>query len=125
MALPSQWFLKKRGLATGQFIRSFSLTSELIPSHFLITGIAVSGASFFGGIDTIVLRLLIVQVGYKHTLLIYTFILSTIWTCAWFLLKVRTPPRKREKAGEEDEESRPWLPEASLVSIRVEPKILR
>lgn len=50
ISLPSHWFLKRRGLASG---------------------LAVSGSGIGGGILTIFLRLMLRSLGYKKTLIIY------------------------------------------------------
>ncbi|KAL1744704.1 major facilitator superfamily domain-containing protein [Schizophyllum fasciatum] len=82
MALPSQWFLRKRALATG---------------------VAVSGAGIGGAIGSLIMRPLIAKLGYKHALLIYACINAFFTAIACMLLKVRTPPWQRTA-------KKRWLP---------------
>lgn len=49
MAIPSQWFAKRRGFATG---------------------VAVSGSGIGGGISSLIIRGLLPRLGYRHTLLV-------------------------------------------------------
>ncbi|KAE9405887.1 MFS general substrate transporter [Gymnopus androsaceus JB14] len=79
----SQWFLKKRGLATG---------------------IAVSGNGIGGAIETLIARRLITELGYKNTLIAFSSVHAFIWVVAWFLLKERLPP------GTNPETKKRWLP---------------
>lgn len=117
MALPSQWFLRKRGLATGPSVSSTAV-SRALSDHSLLSGlpgIAVSGSGFFGAINTLLVRLTIVRLGSRHTLLVFTFILSAFWIGAYFLLEERTPPPRkadlqRDGHGKMVLKSRPWLP---------------
>ncbi|KAJ7337419.1 major facilitator superfamily domain-containing protein, partial [Mycena albidolilacea] len=71
MALPSQWFLHKRGLATG---------------------IAVAGAGIGGGIGSLIVRPLLSSLGYRDTILIYSSGMAVVWTVAWFMMSERRPP---------------------------------
>ncbi|KAJ3730198.1 major facilitator superfamily domain-containing protein [Lentinula raphanica] len=82
-SLCSQWFLKRRGLATG---------------------IAVSGSGIGGGIETLIMRQLIVRIGYRDTMLTFSSIHAVIWIFAWFLLKERLPPGINPTAKKR------WLP---------------
>lgn len=75
MALPSQWFLKRRGLATGM----------------------VGGGTGIGSaVATLILRQLLTTVGYKKTLLIYSFIHGFFYIIACLLIKERRPPARRQ-----------------------------
>ena len=75
IALPSQWFLKRRGLATG---------------------IAISGSGFGGAIMAIAMRALITRVGARYTLLFYAGFHGIAWSLAWYyLLEVREPPLRK------------------------------
>ncbi|KAJ3993070.1 major facilitator superfamily domain-containing protein [Lentinula boryana] len=82
-SLCSQWFLKKRGLATG---------------------IAVSGSGIGGGIETLIMRQLISRIGYRNTILAFSSSHAVIWIFAWFLLKERLPPGTNPTA------KKLWLP---------------
>ncbi|KAJ3781444.1 major facilitator superfamily domain-containing protein, partial [Lentinula aff. detonsa] len=82
-SLCSQWFLKKRGLATG---------------------IAVSGSGIGGGIETLIMRQLISKIGYRNTILTFSSLHAVIWIFAWFLLKERLPPGTNPTA------KKLWLP---------------
>ncbi|KAJ3887546.1 MFS general substrate transporter [Lentinula edodes] len=82
-SLCSQWFLKRRGLATG---------------------IAVSGSGIGGGIETLLMRQLIVKIGYRNTMLTFSSLHAVIWIFAWFLLKERLHPGLNPTAKKR------WLP---------------
>ncbi|KAJ7868485.1 major facilitator superfamily domain-containing protein [Mycena leptocephala] len=71
MALPSQWFLRKRGLATG---------------------IAVAGSGIGGGIGSLIVRPLLSNLGYRDTMLIYSSGCAVLWTLAWFMMAERRCP---------------------------------
>ncbi|CAK5278089.1 unnamed protein product [Mycena citricolor] len=71
MALPAQWFQRRRGLATG---------------------IAVSGSSLGGAAGSLVIRPLLSNLGYKKTMLVYSAIYAVIWICAWFMMAERRAP---------------------------------
>ncbi|KAK0442805.1 major facilitator superfamily domain-containing protein [Desarmillaria tabescens] len=83
MSLPSQWFLKKRGLATG---------------------LAVSGAGIGGGIQSLVVRKLLVKVGFRNTLLIYSSMHGVVWIVALCLIKERRSP-------DQVQQKKRWIPE--------------
>ncbi|GAA5836790.1 hypothetical protein JCM11251_005789 [Rhodosporidiobolus azoricus] len=72
MTLPSQWFSKRRGLATG---------------------IVVSGTGFGGGTASLILRGILPSIGYRNSLLVYAAISALIYAGGWFLLKTRKPPK--------------------------------
>ncbi|KAL1664653.1 major facilitator superfamily domain-containing protein [Schizophyllum commune] len=82
MALPSQWFLRRRALATG---------------------VAVSGAGIGGAIGSLIMRPLIAKLGYRHALLIYACVNAFFTAIACLLLKVRPPPWQRTA-------KKRWLP---------------
>ncbi|KAF9075382.1 major facilitator superfamily domain-containing protein [Rhodocollybia butyracea] len=82
-SLCSQWFLKKRGLATG---------------------IAVAGSGIGGGIETLIMRKLILKIGYRHTMIAFSTAHALIWIFAWFLIKERAHPGLNPAAKKR------WLP---------------
>ncbi|KAF7343328.1 Monocarboxylate transporter [Mycena venus] len=82
MALPSQWFLRRRGLATG---------------------IAVAGSGIGGGIECLIVRALLSSLGYRNTIFVYSSGCAVLWTSAWFMMAERRPP------GYNDIQKR-WLP---------------
>lgn len=72
MALPSQWFDKRRGLATGPS-RPLPPLSPLVadPSLYgLCQGIATSGSGLIGGVMALLVRVMIVRIGPRNTLLV-------------------------------------------------------
>ncbi|KAJ7337525.1 major facilitator superfamily domain-containing protein [Mycena albidolilacea] len=71
MALPSQWFFRRRGLATG---------------------IAVGGSGLGGGIESLIVRTLLSSLGYRDTIIIYSSGCAVLWTAAWFMMAERRPP---------------------------------
>ncbi|KAF7293088.1 Monocarboxylate transporter [Mycena indigotica] len=71
MALPSQWFLTKRGVATG---------------------IAVAGSGIGGGIESLIVRQLLSKLGYRRTMLIYSNMYALLQTLAWFMMAERRAP---------------------------------
>ncbi|KAJ7908486.1 major facilitator superfamily domain-containing protein [Mycena leptocephala] len=71
MALPSQWFLRHRGLATG---------------------IATSGSGIGGGIGSLIVRPLLSNLGYKKTMLIYSTMYAVFSIIAWFMMAERRAP---------------------------------
>ncbi|KAK0194693.1 major facilitator superfamily domain-containing protein [Armillaria mellea] len=83
MSLPSQWFLEKRGLATG---------------------LAVCESGIGGGVSSLIVRKLLSTVGFRKTMLIYSSMHAVIWIFALCLLKERVRP------GQAEEKKR-WLPE--------------
>ncbi|WVF66656.1 hypothetical protein IAT40_001397 [Kwoniella sp. CBS 6097] len=85
MSLPSQWFYKRRGLASG---------------------IAIGGAGIGGGTSTLISRQLIISVGYQKTLLIFSFINLTAMTLATIFIKTRpTSPEAQRAPGSKN----PWF----------------
>ncbi|OCF43102.1 hypothetical protein I317_03071 [Kwoniella heveanensis CBS 569] len=85
MSLPSQWFYKRRGLASG---------------------IAIGGAGIGGGTSTLISRQLITSVGYRKTLLIFSFINLTAMTLATIFIKTRpTSPEAQRAPGTKS----PWF----------------
>uniref|UniRef100_A0A0W0EYB5 Major facilitator superfamily (MFS) profile domain-containing protein n=1 Tax=Moniliophthora roreri TaxID=221103 RepID=A0A0W0EYB5_MONRR len=71
VSLPSQWFYKNRGLASG---------------------FAVSGSGIGGGFQTLVVRQLIVNLGLKKTMIIYAHMHVFVWIIAFLLIKERPLP---------------------------------
>ncbi|WVQ72307.1 hypothetical protein IAR50_001857 [Cryptococcus sp. DSM 104548] len=75
MSLPSQWFYRRRGLASG---------------------IAIGGAGLGGGTATLVCRQLLTTVGYKKTLWIMSFVNLFFMGVSTFLVRTRpTSPEAR------------------------------
>ncbi|KAH7339993.1 major facilitator superfamily domain-containing protein [Rhizoctonia solani] len=66
LAYPSQWFKRKRGLATG---------------------IVAAGSSFGGGTATLILRAMLTHISFRNTLLIYAGIHFVLMTIAIMLVK--------------------------------------
>ncbi|KAF7343329.1 Monocarboxylate transporter [Mycena venus] len=64
MTLPSQWFLRLRGVATG---------------------IALAGAGIGGGIESLIVRPI-------NAILIYSSGCAVLWTAAWLMMVERRPP---------------------------------
>ncbi|KAI5476230.1 hypothetical protein MNV49_007930 [Pseudohyphozyma bogoriensis] len=83
VSLPAQWFLKKRGFATG---------------------LAISGAGVGGGFSSLIVRGLLPHQGYRNTLIIYACMNLALTVFAWTLLEVRMPPRNAQ-------EMKRWLPQ--------------
>ncbi|ORY26769.1 major facilitator superfamily domain-containing protein [Naematelia encephala] len=82
-SLPSQWFHRRRGLASG---------------------LAVGGAGFGACICTILVRLMLVRIGVHHTLLIYSFINLILMSVATFLLRGQPNSPEANKSG-----TGPWF----------------
>ncbi|WRT63305.1 uncharacterized protein IL334_000210 [Kwoniella shivajii] len=83
MSLPSQWFYKKRGLASG---------------------IAIGGAGIGGGTITLVARQLLTTVGHKKTLLILSFIELFFMLIAVVFIRTR-PTSPEARSGK----TAPWV----------------
>lgn len=95
MSLPSQWFLKRRGMATGLAVSG--------------TGIG-GGTRFFGlwypgqplmtigtAVSSLLLQVMLPPLGYRASLLIYAGGNFTLCAVAFLLLKTRDPCPDREK----------------------------
>lgn len=82
MSMPSQWFLRRRGLASG---------------------IVMSGSGFGGGFATLIVRQLITKVGVSKALFIWSFMQLAAFVVGWLLVEVRVPVTRSAK-------SKPWLP---------------
>ncbi|WVR03180.1 hypothetical protein IAU60_000171 [Kwoniella sp. DSM 27419] len=79
MSLPSQWFYRRRGLASG---------------------IAIGGAGIGGGTVTLLTRQLITAVGYKKTLLILSFLELFFMGLATIFIRTRpTAPEAQRRVG--------------------------
>ncbi|GAA5895122.1 uncharacterized protein JCM6883_002326 [Sporobolomyces salmoneus] len=74
MTIPSQWFSKRRGLATG---------------------ITVSGTGFGGGFGSLIMRGILPRLGYQNSMLVYAAISAFTYIIAWFLLATRKPPVRK------------------------------
>ncbi|KAF5346418.1 hypothetical protein D9758_012747 [Tetrapyrgos nigripes] len=86
VSLPSQWFDKRRGLATG---------------------IAVSGTGIGAGIESLIVRPMLVNLGLRRTMIIYSSMHALVWTIAWFLIKERIPRGRRANTNQTKKR---WLP---------------
>ncbi|KAJ7700328.1 major facilitator superfamily domain-containing protein [Mycena rosella] len=71
MALSSQWFLRRRGLATG---------------------IAPCGAGIGGGIESLLVRPFLSHLSCRSAMLVYSSIYAALWTVAWFMMAERRAP---------------------------------
>ncbi|GAA5866030.1 hypothetical protein JCM8547_002920 [Rhodosporidiobolus lusitaniae] len=85
LAVPSQWFLKRRGLATG---------------------LATSGSGTGGGLGSLILRGTI-KLGYRNALLIYAGINGCAFLVGWLCIAERHPPLKPGEARA----SKRWMPQ--------------
>ncbi|GAA5929256.1 hypothetical protein JCM3775_002290 [Rhodotorula graminis] len=92
MAVPSQWFLKRRGLATG---------------------IAMSGSGIGGSIAALILRSTI-KLGYRNALLIYTACNVVAYVVGFTLIQERNPPLK----DGERRVPKNWLPKGVWRDVR-------
>lgn len=68
-AIPSQWFRKHRGVATG---------------------IVVAGASFGGAVPSLVVQEMLDRIGFRKTLLIYSFVQCITMLIGFSLIKTRS-----------------------------------
>ncbi|KIY42975.1 MFS general substrate transporter, partial [Fistulina hepatica ATCC 64428] len=89
ISLPSQWFLRRRGFATG---------------------IAVCGVGIVGAIMCLIGQALLVKVGYKHCLLIFTFLQVAVCVFALLLVRERRPPSH-------DIAKQRWLPQKTTLAF--------
>ncbi|KAK0447195.1 major facilitator superfamily domain-containing protein [Armillaria borealis] len=71
MALPAQWFLRKRGFATG---------------------LAVAGSGIGAGIGSIIIRVLLTRLGLRKAMLVYSGMHGAVWIAAFILIKERPTP---------------------------------
>lgn len=85
ISLPSQWFQRRRGLATG---------------------IAISGSGIGGAALAAIVRAMLPRVGYRNVYLILAFVHGLLFIVAWFLLEVRERPLRDGKV----KVPRDWLP---------------
>ncbi|KIY68467.1 MFS general substrate transporter [Cylindrobasidium torrendii FP15055 ss-10] len=83
MSLPSQWFLRHRGAATG---------------------LSLGGSGIGAGIFSLIMRELFVRIGYKRTMLIYSGIVGGLLLIGYMCIKERRPPGYRT-------EKKKWLPD--------------
>ncbi|OCF35082.1 hypothetical protein I316_03122 [Kwoniella heveanensis BCC8398] len=87
-SLPSQWFHRRRGLASG---------------------LAVGGAGFGGAFGSLIIRALLKAVGVRKTLLIYSFINLTLMIIATLLIRTRpNSPEARAKGKGPWVDKRVW-----------------
>ncbi|KAI5480940.1 hypothetical protein MNV49_006750 [Pseudohyphozyma bogoriensis] len=89
MSLPTQWFKKRRGLATG---------------------VTASGTGFGGAISSLIIRALLPKLGFSHTLLVYASLNLVVSIGAWFLLATRGEQPKKSDAGGKRQVAASWLP---------------
>ncbi|TNY17576.1 major facilitator superfamily domain-containing protein [Rhodotorula diobovata] len=92
MALPSQWFLERRGLATG---------------------ISMSGSGIGGAIASLILRSTI-KLGYRNAVFIYTGVNAVAYLVGFLLIEERRPPLR---PGERKVPKR-WLPKGVWKDAR-------
>ncbi|KAM5533520.1 hypothetical protein V8D89_012857, partial [Ganoderma adspersum] len=76
VALPAQWFLKYRALATSM---------------------VVAGSSLGGAISTLVFRVMLTSLGLRRSFLIYTAIDGVLLFAAWFMIAERRKPTQRKE----------------------------
>ncbi|KAI0354277.1 MFS general substrate transporter [Trametes cingulata] len=76
VALPAQWFLRYRGLATG---------------------IVVAGSSIGGAVSSLIFRQMLTSLGLKKSFAIYTAIDGSLLFAAWFMISERRKPTERKK----------------------------
>ncbi|CEL55957.1 hypothetical protein RSOLAG1IB_01970 [Rhizoctonia solani AG-1 IB] len=67
-ALPSQWFKKRRGVATG---------------------FVIAGSSFGAGVPALIVQAMLDRIGFRKTLLIYSFVQAVTMLLGFLLIKVR------------------------------------
>ncbi|KAB5590702.1 Monocarboxylate transporter 10 [Ceratobasidium theobromae] len=70
-AIPSQWFRRHRGVATG---------------------IVIAGSSLGGAVPSLVVQAMLEHLGFHKTLLIYSFVQGAVMLIGFSLIKVRIPP---------------------------------
>ncbi|RPD63373.1 MFS general substrate transporter [Lentinus tigrinus ALCF2SS1-6] len=76
VALPAQWFLKYRALATGM---------------------VVAGSSFGGAVSSLIFREMLSSLGLQKSFAIYTVIDGVLLLAAWFMISERRKPTQRRK----------------------------
>ncbi|KAI8990391.1 major facilitator superfamily domain-containing protein [Trametes punicea] len=76
VALPAQWFLRYRALATGM---------------------VVAGSSLGGALSTLIFREMLTSLGLKKSFAIYTAIDGALLFVAWFMISERRKPSERKK----------------------------
>ncbi|KAG8787538.1 hypothetical protein FRC12_015461 [Ceratobasidium sp. 428] len=69
-AIPSQWFRKHRGVATG---------------------IVIAGSSLGGAVPSLVVQAMLTRIGFHRTLLIYSFVQGAVMLAGFLLIKTRFP----------------------------------
>ncbi|EJT99722.1 MFS general substrate transporter [Dacryopinax primogenitus] len=72
MAAPSQWFLRRRALATG---------------------IVIAGSSFGGGLASLVAQQLLTHIGLRNTLLTYTGVHAVLMSSSLLMIRDRPHPK--------------------------------
>ncbi|KAJ1300024.1 hypothetical protein OPQ81_011144 [Rhizoctonia solani] len=72
-AIPSQWFKKRRGVATG---------------------LVIAGSSFGGAVPALIVQEMLDRIGFRKTLLIYSFVQGVTMLAGFLLVKVRTTASK-------------------------------
>ncbi|TFK92180.1 MFS general substrate transporter [Polyporus arcularius HHB13444] len=76
VALPAQWFLKYRGLATGM---------------------VVAGSSIGGAVSSLLFRAMLSSLGLQKAFAIYTAIDGVLLLAAWFMISERRKPTQRKE----------------------------
>ncbi|KAG9121663.1 hypothetical protein FRC07_002299 [Ceratobasidium sp. 392] len=69
-AIPSQWFRKHRGVATG---------------------IVIAGSSLGGAVPSLIVQAMLTRIGFHKTLLIYSFVQGATMLAGFLLIKTRFP----------------------------------
>ncbi|CAE6457101.1 unnamed protein product [Rhizoctonia solani] len=72
-SLPSQWFKKRRGVTTG---------------------LVIAGSSFGGAVPALIIQAMLDRIGFRKTLLIYSFVQGVTMLAGFFLVKVRPTASK-------------------------------
>ncbi|CAE6526894.1 unnamed protein product [Rhizoctonia solani] len=79
-ALPSQWFKKRRGVATG---------------------LVIAGSSFGGAVPALIVQEMLDRIGFRKTLLIYSFVQGVTMLAGFLLVKVRPSASKPQAPARE------------------------
>ncbi|CAE7223837.1 unnamed protein product [Rhizoctonia solani] len=80
LSIPSQWFKKHRGLATG---------------------LVIAGSSFGGAVPSLIVQEMLDRIGFRKTLLIYSFVQGVTMLLGFSLVKVRPFASKAQTPARE------------------------